>query len=121
MAPRETPVGPTNQLRPYFSFHLLEAGFRVSDCQSHHKAEFAERLQELGQLTWLEILQAPRQGLGSEIISRNSIIPAIPPTITPDLRCLSFRFGQGARIIGFRDSQVFHVVWVDPNHRVYKG
>lgn len=59
--------------------------------------------------------------MGTETISRESINPAIPRHVTPDVRILSWRFGGGARIIGYREDQVFHIVWVDPNHNVYEG
>ncbi len=57
--------------------------------------------------------------MGTETIARDSIIPAIPSYITDDIRLLSWRFGGGARMIGYREDQVFHLVWVDPNHGVY--
>lgn len=121
IAPRETPRASTNDLRPLFGFYYLAIGFRISDCQQSDKAALADRLEELSQLTWGQIIQAPRQGMGTETIARDSIVPAIPHHVTPDVRLLSWRFGGGARIIGYREDEVFHIVWVDPNHQVYSG
>ncbi len=120
-APRETPRQSTNDLCPVFGFCYLASGFRISDCQQPAKAALADKLQELSQLTWSQIVQAPRTGMGTETIARDSVVPAIPPSVTPDVRLLSWRFGGGSRIIGYREDQVFHVVWVDPNHSVYAG
>lgn len=66
-------------------------------------------------------MQARREGMGTETIAHGSIIPAVPQHIPPDVRLLSWRFGEGARIIGYREDEAFQVVWVDPNHRVYRG
>lgn len=106
---------------PHFSFCHLAPGFGVADCQQAQKAEFAQRLQELSGLTWGDINQAPRDGFGTEKIAQGSVRPAIPSHLSPDVNLLSFQFGGGSRIIGYRDHQVFHVVWIDPNHRVYTG
>ncbi len=121
VAAREPIARSTNDQPPCFTFCYLAPDFRVSDCEHSDKGAFADRLQELGQLTWGQITQAPRQGMGTETIPQDRIIPAIPRHITPDIRLLSWRFGRGARIIGYRDEQVFHVVWIDPNHRAYPG
>lgn len=72
-------------------------------------------------MTWGQIIQAPSGGMGTEPIPQNQIIPPIPPHITPDITLLSWRFGQGARMVGYREGEAFHVVWVDPNHHVYSG
>jgi hypothetical protein len=117
IAARETPRQSTNRLRPIFSLYNLAAGFSVSDCQPNHKAEFAQRLEELSRLTWGEIVQAPRRGLGSETFAQNTIRVPIPDFVTPDVTLLSWRFGGAARIIGYRDDQVLHIVWVDPATR----
>lgn len=93
----------------------------MTDCQRDQKAQFAERLQELSELTWGEINQAPRDGLGTEKIAQYSLREAIPEHISPDVRILSFKFGRGARMIGYREERVFHVVWVDLEHDVFNG
>lgn len=121
VASREPLTRSTNDRAPYFSFYYLAQNFRISDCQQSDKSALAERLEELSQLTWGQIMQTPRTGMGTETISQESIAPAIPQHITPDVRILSWRFGRGARIIGYREDQVFHVVWVDPNHQAYSG
>jgi hypothetical protein len=73
-------------------------------------------------MTWGQIMNTHRRGLGSETISRDSL-KVQPPThlLTGDQELLSFHFGGAARFIGYRLDEVLHVVWVDPNHRVYPG
>lgn len=111
----------TNRLHPLFSLRHLAAGFRVSDCQRSDKAAFADRLQELAQLTWTQIMLAPRQGIGTETIDHQSVREAIPTHVTPDRTLLAIRFGDKARIIGYREDEVLHIIWIDPEHRVYPG
>jgi len=100
---------------------FLVAGFRVSDCQPADKAAFAERLQAWGMMTWAQIMQAPREGLGTETIDRTSLQETPPNHVTPDVRLLAMRFGRGARVIGYRDDEILHIIWIDPNHKVYRG
>lgn len=118
---RETRPGSTNDQPPHFSLCYLMDGFRVSDCQRDDKAAFAERLQELSAMTWGQIMLAPRVGLGTEVIDQASIKRPIPPRITPEVTLLSWRFGGGARVIGYREDRLFHLLWIDPNHDAYKG
>ncbi len=66
-------------------------------------------------------MSAPRQGLGTETIPQLGINETIPEHITPDVRILSSRFGQRARLIGYRSDEVFHIIWIDPKHKVYQG
>jgi len=111
----------TNHRYPLFSLQHVVAGFSVSNCERDEKAAFADRLQQLGQMTWEQIQLGSRQGVGTETIGRDSICLPIPNHITPEVRILALRIRQKARIIGYRQDEVFHIVWIDPKHRVYKG
>ena len=120
VAGRQTRVVSTDGHNPHFCLCNLSAGYRVSNCQQADRAAFASWLDIRSQMTWLDLTLAPREGLGREKIPRGSIRPAIPTKITPDVEhFLSFRFGDDARVIGYRTDEVFHIVWLDPNHDVY--
>jgi hypothetical protein len=66
-------------------------------------------------------MQAPREGLGTETLDRNSLDESPPDHVTPDVRLLALRFGRGARVIGYRDDEILHIIWIDPHHKVYRG
>jgi len=51
----------------------------VTDCEREAQAAFALTLHRLSQLTWQEIRNAPRHGLGTEKIVRDISRWAIQP------------------------------------------
>jgi hypothetical protein len=111
----------TNERNPLFDLSRTVEGFAVGDCTRDEKAAFADRLQHLARMTWTQILMAGRTGAGSETIAQASLNVPIPGFVTPDRRLLTLRFGDAARIIGFREDAVLHIIWIDPHHRAYDG
>lgn len=107
----------TNTLHPRFCFHKIQRDYCLNQCSHEQKANFAMGLQRRGSMTWAELIQAPRDGLGQEIIA-NLNVPR-PASVSPDVNILSFRIGGLERMIGYRDGQDFHVIWVDVAGAVY--
>lgn len=64
-------------------------------------------------MSWLEIRNAPRHGLGTEKISRDSLKVIVPASITEDVQFLALRFSGMKPMVGFRRNEIFHVVWLD--------
>ena len=108
------------QMRPKFCLEHLRKSHCLSNCTKDEKAALADRLHELSQLTWQQIVQAPKKGQGHEIISRNAIgKDVIPALITEDTNIIAFRFFGKAPMVGFRDAEVFHIVWIDRAFDLY--
>lgn len=113
-------VKPTpNQLVPKFSFEHLRKTHCISNCEKDEKVALIDRMHELSQMTWQQIQQAPRHGQGCEIIGRNSMKVGIPDVITEDTNILAFRFFGKAPMVGFRQDDVFYLVWLDRDFTVY--
>lgn len=74
---------------------------------------------KVSQLTWQEINQAPRHGLGTEIIDRLAIKDRLPGCITEDTNILALRFHGKAPMVGFRLAEVFYIVWLDRAFQLY--
>jgi hypothetical protein len=104
---------------PIFCLRYLSKDYSISQCKTEDKAAFADTIGKLSQLTWQQIYLADRHGCGFEKISRNAIKPSIPPNITEDVKFIAFRFRSMAPMIGYRDSSIFRVVWIDPHFKVY--
>ncbi|MBF0623483.1 MAG: hypothetical protein HQL82_01620 [Magnetococcales bacterium] len=117
--PSSSTSGSTNQERPVFSLIHLQPRHALNQCNKNEKAAFADTLHQLSKMTWGQIQQAPRHGLGSEIISHSSMRVGIPPVITPEVRIIAFRCHGQAPMVGFRDGAIFHVVWMDRDFTVY--
>lgn len=116
---RDTQRASPQQMRPKFSFEHLQKSHCLSNCERDEKAALADRLHELSQLTWQQVMQADRHGQGCETIKRTSIKTAIPPCITEDSNILAFRFCGKAPMVGFRREEVFYLVWLDRDFSLY--
>lgn len=111
----------TNTLRPIFSFeHMKEGGgYSVDCCQQDDQAHLALRLHKLGRMTWGEIANAPRHGLGTEKISQKSMNVALPAVVTEDVNLLALRFSGKKPMVGFRDGRIFHILFLDKDFTAY--
>jgi hypothetical protein len=111
----------TSFKHPVFCLKYVHKDYGVDLCDKNDKAALISQLAILGKLTWDEIQTAPRHGVGTEKIARNSIIPSIPREITKDVDTfLALRFSGRKAFIGFRTNFIFHVVYIDRNYTVYK-
>ncbi|WP_231420741.1 hypothetical protein [Sphingomonas sp. Leaf205] len=111
----------TNTMRPLFSFeHMKEGGgYSVECCEQDDRASLALRLHKLGRMTWGEIGNAPRHGLGTEKIARSSMVPALPSVVTEETNLLAIRFSGMKPMVGFRDGRVFHILFLDKDFTAY--
>jgi hypothetical protein len=83
------------------------------------KAAFADTLAKLSRLTWGEILRSSRQGLGHEKINRSAIKAAIPQHVTDDVNFIAFRFHGRKPMVGYRDMEIFYIIWLDRDFTLY--
>ena len=106
---------------PIFSLHRLQSGDYCFSCMSQEdKASFGDAIFRRRSLTWREIKQVPRQGLGFEKIPKYQIRASMPPFITDDVdHFLVFRFGGDKRMVGYRQHDKFYVLWFDHNLTLY--
>lgn len=110
----------TNATRPVFSLQYMQAGCCIADCDAQQKGAFADALHELSQMTWREITVASRQGKGLETLKRYAIRKPIPDSIKDDVTTLiGIRFWDKRRMVGYRDRDVFHIIWLDINGDLY--
>ena len=119
--PHEIPDAPIShdEKRPIFSLEHMQPTHSVRTCQHNDRAEFASKLYEMSQLSWGQLKQAPRHGLGSETISQNAIRAPMPQSVTRDIRLIAFRFSGKKPMVGYRVNEVFFVLWLDYNYTLY--
>ena len=106
---------------PIFSLERLQAGsYCLSVLEKDDKAAFADAIFKRKNLTWAEIKQVGRHGLGFEKINKKIIRPSIPPFITEEIDSfLAFRFSGKKPMLGYRVKNVFYVLWFDHDYTVY--
>lgn len=118
-ASEQTRAISTKQQKPIFSLYYLEKSHCLSNCTKEEKSAFADTLHKLSQLTWNEIISSPRHGVGYEKIARNAICQPIPPHIKTDINLIAFRFCAKAPMVGYREENIFHIIWLDRTFTLY--
>ncbi len=105
---------------PIFCFRHLHKDYNLEKCSDDHSVALIKQLIRISCLSWQTIMTTPKNGLGSEKISRNSINASIPSSITDDVNdFLSFRYIGKCAIVGFRNNTIFHLVYIDRDFSVY--
>jgi hypothetical protein len=107
---RETPV---------FCLRYVDPNYCITGCNAEQKAAFIDTMRTLSRITWLQIRFAGRRGLGTEKIDRDAINRPIPDHITEDEPILAVRFWEKARMVGYREREIFRIVWFDANYDLY--
>jgi len=110
---------PPEQSKPLFSFERIQASYPLQHCTKDEKASLVDKLYQLSQLSWAEIKQQNRHKLGFEKISQDSIKTGIPAFITPDVCLIAFRFSGLKPMVGYRHEQVFYILWLDREFKLY--
>lgn len=99
--------------------------FRFSSCDENKyslhdlkKAELKKLvkfIKKTEKMNWGTI--RTHKGLKYETIS--SLTP--PKYLSKDVTLKSMRVDEGYRVVGYKENEYFYIVWIDPNHKVYKG
>ena len=63
----------TNDITPVFCLEHLQPQYCLSKCEKDEKAAFAEALFKRSKMSWGQIIQADKHGLGCETIKRDAI------------------------------------------------
>ncbi len=109
----------TNSLHPRFSFYLSHRKYCPSVCSERTKKLLVDKLVYLGKNTWSQINQFPRE-TGFEKIEKNSIIPEATEGAEKQTYYLSTRLDERMRMVGFREKEVFHIIWIEEDQgKVY--
>lgn len=102
--------------------HCTDSGpFGFDGLDQECKAAFASAMHTRRSMTWRELRNAPRHGLGQERIAVSAINASIPSHVAEGGHTLIvFRFNGKAPMVGYRDGAVFYVLFFDPDFRLYK-
>ena len=106
---------------PIFSLEKLQSGkYCLSSLDQENKAKFADAIFRRKAITWNQIKQQSRHGLGTEKIPKTQIKAPIPRFITDDFESfLVFRYNGLKPMVGYRQRDVFFVLWFDLDFTLY--
>ena len=115
-----TEIAPEQQ-HPVFALYYMDTkrNFCINTCGKDEKAGFANTLYKLSQLTWAEILRSPRHGSGYEKISKDQLKRPLPSHLKQDVNIIAFRYYNNKPMVGYRDKNIFYIVWVDTKLKLY--
>ena len=114
------PVKPSpSKNKPVFSFLYLSKSHCITKCEKNEQASFVRKMHLLSQRTWDQIYSSPAHKNGCEKIDRKSLKVPMPQDIKDDAKILSIRFCREAPMVGFREKDVFHIIWFDRKYDVY--
>lgn len=104
-----------------FSLEKLQSGrYCFSELDQENKAMFADAIFRRKNLTWADIKKAGRHQLGTEKIQKNSIRAPVPKFITEEVDSyLVFRYHGLRPMVGYRQRDVFYVLWFDSDFTLY--
>jgi hypothetical protein len=97
----------------------VDSNYCITACSHDDKAAFVDKIRRMSRMTWNELIQAPRHGMGLETISRDSIKRPIPTHVTEDVTLIAFRFSGKKPMVGYRVDGMFHILWFDPDFSLY--
>lgn len=117
VAPSDSGTTQTEKVRFGFRFFRNEC---ISNCEKDEVAQAMKKLRTYSDMTWQQINQADRKGLGFEKMPRKQL--TCPCDLSEDVEfVLSFRYSQTDRIIGLRDGSILEVLWFSHAHDAYPG
>ncbi|HEV7615417.1 MAG TPA: hypothetical protein VGO36_04235 [Solirubrobacterales bacterium] len=120
---------------PFFCFKHIDKstkgsyGFALNTAESKEVLDFA---CEMAQHTWTQIEQMTTGGRNGhrkhheqsveeiERCARQDLTRRELDEVIGDAPLFRFRLGNKKRLWGFRSGQVFHAIWLDRKHAVYK-
>lgn len=103
-----------------FSFLFLKHPYHVDNCCNADKIALVTQLAKLCTITWNQIYSSHRHGFGTERISQNSIRPSLPSHITKEITINALRFSGRKPMIGYRQKNIFYILFLDHNLSVYQ-
>ena len=110
---------PSSQKRPAFSLDHLQDNYCITLCDDVDQLAFVNTLRKLSKLSWNQIRNADRHGLGSEKIHRTSLNVTIPLSIGADVTFIALRFSGLMAMVGYQEGRLLHIVWFDRDFNVY--
>lgn len=110
-----------NSMPPLFSLEKVQSGsYCLSSLDQQNKAHFAEAIFKRKNLSWQELIQTNRHGLGIEKLPVSSVKEPVPRFITDEVKHFEvFRYHDRKAMVGYRQKNVFYVLWFDHNFTLY--
>jgi hypothetical protein len=99
--------------------HLTDKRYNLESCQKNQATQLIKKLFTLSQKSWKSIDSLGKHKGGYEKVSFDMIKGRVPQFLTEDVNLLAFRFDGLKPFVGFRNNDVFHILWIDHDFTLY--
>ena len=104
---------------PIFCLRFLHKDYHIDKCEKDQKVCLLDQMHKLSTTNWQMLSQSHKHGMGFEKIALDNIKPSMPSHITPDVTMYAFRFDGKKPFVGYRNSFIFHILYIDRDFTVY--
>ncbi|MGL4566935.1 MAG: hypothetical protein ACRCU6_00235 [Fusobacteriaceae bacterium] len=104
---------------PIFCLKFLHKDFSLDQCDKNDKSALVDQIYKLSQMTWKDIMLAPKHGMGSEKISSNSLKATVNGNFSEDETILALRFSGKKPMVGIKRNNIFHILFLDIKFSLY--
>jgi hypothetical protein len=117
IAQREDPGVSFKDEPPKFSLRYVQPDYCITRCETNDQLNFIDAMLKRKDHAWKHLESAPHQGLGCEVIKQGLKVRV--PDCAKGKAILSFRFSGKKAMVGFRERDVFYILWFDREYSVY--
>jgi hypothetical protein len=117
VAAREMPGVSFQDEPPKFSLRYVQSDYCITQCEAVEQLDFIKAMIKRKDVPWKELEKAPHGGLGCEVIRKLNVIL---PKCAEGKSIIAFRYSGEKPMVGFRERDVFYILWFDRSFSVYK-
>lgn len=117
ISPRENPGGSYQDEPPKFSLQFIQASHCINKCEAEEQRDFVQAMYKRKDQSWKSLQSMPHEKLGFEPIKQGFKVSI--PQCAAEKTLLAFRFSGQKAMIGFRERDVFYILWFDRDFSVY--
>lgn len=114
--PREIPGGSYQDEPPKFSLRYIQSDYCITKCEQDDQLQFIQAMLKRKDTPWKTLVTLPHEKLGCEVIR---VLNIQAPECAEGKSIISFRFSGKKAMVGFRERDVFYILWFDRNFSVY--
>ena len=116
IAPREVSGGSYQDEPPKFSLRYIQPDYCITKCEQDDQLQFIQSMLKRKDTPWKVLITLAREKLGCETIQS---LRVHTPKCAEGKTIIAFRFSGMKAMIGFRERDVFYILWFDRNFSVY--
>lgn len=101
---------------PTLSFRFLQKGWGTEELSEKQCQQLLIKWEKRCGMTWTELSQQPKHGLGSEFLPIGKIKPSVPRNFQDETKVRVYRHESNYPMAGFKVGSTFYIVWIEANY-----